>query len=124
MPIDNFEICDSNVDMGYADNMFHMLGGNVKNFGSLGYFSGYDAALDPYCINLGDKPRKIVSNTFFAFCFDFSMAVSLIKGALIFFALILFMLSHYHACEPHDSALDKLLRALTASNLDSRIVKM
>ena len=53
-------MCDSNVDMGYADNMFHMLGKNVETFGSLGYFSGYDASLDPYCINLVGKPRKIL----------------------------------------------------------------
>ena len=62
--------------------MLNTLGGNVENFGSLGYFSGYDAALDPYCINLVDKPRKILWSTFFAFSFDFSMAFSLIKRAL------------------------------------------
>jgi len=31
VPIDNFDICDYNVEMGNADNMFHMLGGNVEN---------------------------------------------------------------------------------------------
>ena len=98
-PIDNFDICNSNVDIDYADNTFHMLGGNVENFGSLGYFSGYDAALDPYCINLWDKPRKILWNTFFAFSFDFSMALTL-RGLILFFVLIL-MFSHSHACEPH-----------------------
>ena len=107
MPIDNFELCDSNVHMGNEDNMFHMLGGNVENFGSLGYFSGYDATLDPYCIYLVDKPRKILWNTFF----DFSMACSLTKSVLIFFALILCMLSYCHACEPHVATFDKLLRA-------------
>jgi len=91
VPID--EICDSNVDIGYADNMFHMLGGNVETFESLGNFSGYDATLDPYCINLVDKPRSIMWNTFFDFSFDFSMFFSLIKRALTFFVLILCMLS-------------------------------
>ena len=38
--------------------MFHMLGGNVEHFESLGYLSGYDAALDSYCIYLVDKPKK------------------------------------------------------------------
>ena len=35
VPIDNFEICDSNVDLGHEDNMFHMLGRNVDQFESL-----------------------------------------------------------------------------------------
>jgi len=54
-----------------------VLGGNVETFESLGIFSGYDAALDPYCIYVVDKPRKILWNTFFAFSFDFSMAFNL-----------------------------------------------
>jgi len=73
--------------------VLNMLSGNVETFESLGYFSGYDAALDPYCINLVEKPRKILWNTFFALSFDFSMAFSLIKRELTFFALILYMLS-------------------------------
>ena len=52
MPIDKFKLCDFNVDSGYDDHMFHMLGGNVDHFESLGYFSGYDTALDPYCLSL------------------------------------------------------------------------
>ena len=71
---DNFEICDSKVDMGYADNMFNMLGANVENFESLGSLCGYDATLDQYCIDLVDMPRKIMWNTIFDFSFDFSMA--------------------------------------------------
>jgi len=45
VPIDNFEICNSNVDLGYEDNMLNMLGRNVACFLSLGYFSGYHASL-------------------------------------------------------------------------------
>ena len=45
MPIDNFEICDSNVNLGNENNVLNVLGGNVKTFESLGIFSGYDAAL-------------------------------------------------------------------------------
>ena len=74
-----------------------MLGGNVETFESLGYFSGYDAALDPYCINLVGKPRKILWNTFFISSFDFSIAFYLMKRALTFFALILCMLSYSQA---------------------------
>jgi len=74
--------------------MFHILGGNVENFESLGYSSGYDAALDPYCIHLVDMPRKILWNTFFAFSFDFSMVFSLSKRALTFFVMLLSVLSY------------------------------
>jgi len=51
-------ICDAN-DLGYEDN-FSMLGGNVDDFISLGYFSGYNASLDPYYMYLVDKPRNHV----------------------------------------------------------------
>jgi len=54
--------------------------------------------------------------------FDFSMALSLIKRVLIFFVLILCMLSYYQACEPHAVEFHKLLRALTASTLNSRVM--
>jgi len=102
--------------MGYVDNVFHMRGWNVEKFGSLCYFSGYDAANGPYCIYLVDKPRKILQNTFFVFSFDFSMALTL-RELVLFFVLIS-MFSHSHACKPHAVAFDKLLRALTASDLN------
>jgi len=79
VPIDNFELCDSIVDLGNENNVFNVLDGNVENFESLGNFSGYNAALDPYCIHLVEKPRKIIWNAFFVFSFDFSMAFSLIR---------------------------------------------
>ena len=69
VPNDISKLCDSNIDMGNVDNMFNMLGGNVENFESLGYFSGYDAAFDPYCINLVDKPRKNHVEYFLRFFF-------------------------------------------------------
>ena len=109
--------------MGYVDNMFNVLGGSVENFESLGSLCGYDAALDQYCIDLEDKLRKIMWNTIFDFSFDFSMAYSLIKRALIYFILILCMLSYFQACEPHVVAFDKLLHALTTSDLSSRVLK-
>jgi len=100
VPIGNFVICDSNINLGLENNVLNMLGGNYENFESLGYFSGYDAALDPYCINLVNEPRKILWNTFFVFSFDFAMVFSLIKRALTFFSLILCMLSYCYACDP------------------------
>jgi len=69
VPVDNFEICDSNVDMGHEDNMLSMLSGNVETFESLGNSRGYDAPLDPYCIYLVDKPRKILMEHFLHFLF-------------------------------------------------------
>ena len=82
VPSDISKLCDFNVDLGNEDNLLNMLGGNVETFESLGYFSGYDATLDPYCINLVDKLRKILWSTFFAFSFDLSMAFSLTRRAL------------------------------------------
>jgi len=105
-PIDDSWICNSNVDMGNKHNVLNTLGGNVETFESLGYFSGYDAALDPYWINLVDKFRKILWNTLFAFSFDFSMAFPVLKSALNFLALILCMLSYCHAYEPYAAAFD------------------
>ena len=58
VPIDKFKLCDFNVDLGYDDHMFHMLGGNVENFEFLGSLCRYNAALDSYCIELVDMPRK------------------------------------------------------------------
>ena len=43
--------------------MFSMLGGNVDNFVSLGYFSGYNGSFGPYCIYLMAEPQKIMCNT-------------------------------------------------------------
>jgi len=59
VPVDNPKICDSNVNLGHEDNELNMLGGNIDNCLSLGYFSGYNASLDPYCIRLEDFPGKI-----------------------------------------------------------------
>ena len=96
-PIENPKIFYANVDLGSMDNMFNMLGGNVEIFFSPGYFYGYDASLEPYCIFLVDAPRKIMWNTLFVFSFDFSMAFALLKRALTFFVVIIFMPSYCHA---------------------------
>jgi len=110
--IENLMIFGANVDLGSMNNMFNMLGGNVDNFHSLGYFCGYDASVDPYCILLVDKHRKIVWNAFFAFSFDFSMALALLKRAITFFVVIIFMLSYCHAWKLYVEEFDRLLRAL------------
>ena len=53
-----FKLCESNMDLGYDDNMLNIIGGSDETIESLGSLCGYDAALDPYCINLVNKPRK------------------------------------------------------------------
>jgi len=124
MPNDIFKLCDSNMDLGCDDNMLNVLGGNDKNFEPLGYFSGYDASLDPHYINLVDKPRKILSNILFAFSFDFSIAFALIKRELTLFALIFCMLSYCQAWKSYAEEFDKLLlRALTVFSFNSRVLK-
>ena len=74
------------------------------------------ATLDPYCIYLVGKPRKIMWHTVFDYSFDFSMVLTL-RGLILFFVLS-FMFSHSHACEPHAVEFDKFLRALMASDLN------
>jgi len=79
---DNHIICDATMDLGHEDKMFNMLGVSVDDYVSPSYFRGYDLYLDPRGIYLIDKPRKIMSNTFFDFSFAFSMELSLLKRAL------------------------------------------
>ena len=115
--ISNPMIFDANSDLGYEDNMFSMLGGNVDNFMFLGYFSRYNASIDPHYMYLVDEPRKLMWNSFFNFSVDFSIVLGLMRRALTFFNVLILMLSLCHACESHIMAFDKLLRALIESNV-------
>jgi len=63
--------------------------------------------------------KKIMWNTFFDFSFDFSMAFGLLKRALAFFVMLIFMLSYSQACESYAAMFDKLLWVLTMSDLMS-----
>ena len=112
------------MDLGYNVNMLNVVGASDEACESLGYLCGYEAALYPYFINLVDKRRKILLNTFFAFSFKFSMAFALIKRALSFFALILCMLSYCQAWKPYAEEFEKLLlRVLTVYALNSWVLK-
>ena len=82
------------MDLGYDGNMLNVIGGSDETCESLGYLCGYDVAIDPYCIYLVDKPRKISSNILFVSSFDVSMAFTLI---VTFCALILWMVSYCQA---------------------------
>ena len=66
-------------------------------------------------------PRKIESTTFFDSYFDFPMAFDKIKRATLFAASLL-VFSYLHPFEMHSKAHDKLLRALTASELTTRVL--
>jgi len=63
-------------------------------------------------------------NTFFDFTFDFSIVFGFIKRALTFFVIFVSMLSYSQACKPHAIVFDKLLQALTMSDLMSRVWKL
>ena len=69
-----------------------------------------------------DKPRKIIWSIFFDFSFDFSVALTL-RVLILFFVRIL-MFTHIHAREPHATVLDKLLKAVIASDLHCHVLKM
>jgi len=110
------------VELGYDDNMFNMLGGNVDSFLSLGYFCGYDASLDPYCIFLEDLPRKIIWSTFFNPSYDFSKAFDKVKRTLVVFGMILDITSYLLFPKLWSQEFDKLLHMLTASDLMSQVL--
>ena len=73
---------------------------------------------------LVDKPGKILQNTFFTFSFDFSIPFALLKGALTFFAMIIFLLSYFHAWKLYAKEFDKLLHALMMSYLKGRVLTL
>ena len=89
---------------------------------SLGDTSGFHHSFDPYCAYLADSPRKIMWSTFFDRDSDFSMAFDKFKRALTLFAISLLVFSYLYHFEMHTKAHDKLLRALTASELTLRVL--
>jgi len=90
---------------------------------SLDDISGFHPSFDPYCAYLEDVPRKIMWSTFFDHDFDFSMAFDEFKRALTLFALALLVFSYSHHSEMHAVVYDKLLRALTSSELTTRLLR-
>jgi len=96
MPIENPMIFDANVDLGYKDKMFNVLGGNVDYYLSLGYLRGYDPSIDSYCVCLENLPRKITRTTFFNHRYDFSVGFDKVKRILILFGVILVVASYLY----------------------------
>ena len=68
-------------------------------------------------------PRKIECTTFFDHYLDFSMALDKFKGALTPFATSLLVFSYLHPFEMHAKAHNKLLRALTVTELIVRVLR-
>jgi len=95
-----------------------MLKGDVSDcMDSLGIFREYDPSLDPYSLYLGGMPAKIMLTTVFHFFTDFSKTSDKFKRALTIISAFLFKCSYSHAFELHAQVFDKLLRALTTSEL-------
>jgi len=77
-------IYDAAMDLGYKANMFNMLGGNVDDYVSLGYFSGYDPSIDPYYVCTEDLPKKVMWTTFFYPSCDFLRPLIRLMGYLLY----------------------------------------
>jgi len=56
-------IC-ADMDLGYKNDMFSMLGGNVDDYVFLGYFRRFDLLIDPYCVCLENLPKKVLLTTY------------------------------------------------------------
>ena len=104
--------------------MFNMLGGNADNFVSLSCFRGFNVSLDPYYMYLGDLPRKITWTTFFNPSYDFSKAFDKVKRILILFGVILVIPSYLMFSKLWSTKFNKLLHALTTSNLMGSVLKL
>jgi len=116
-PVDNPNICDFNVDLGYEDNEFNVPGGNVDDHASFGYFKAYDPSIDPYYVCLEDLARKIIWSTFFNPFYDFSIKFDKVKRTLVAFGVIFLITSYLLFSELWSQEFDKLLHALAMSDL-------
>ena len=84
---------------------------------SLGDIRGSHPTFDPYNACLEDMPKTIVWSPFFDYTFDFPMEFDESKRPATLFALSFLVFSYSHNFEMHAVIYDKLLRALTASEL-------
>jgi len=117
-------ICDANVDLGYEDNMFSMLGRSVDDLVSLGYFRGYHPSIDPYCVCLEDLPRNVMWTIFFNPSYNFYKGFAKVKRILIVFGVILVIASYLVFSKLWSQQFNKLLHVLTASNLEGHVLKL
>ena len=94
----------------------------VDCFESLGAFKGCDPSLDPYSLYLEDMPGKIIFLVAFNHSTGFSKAFDKFRRALTIISTFLFKCSYLHSSELQAQVFDKLLRALTASELAMRVL--
>jgi len=90
---------------------------------SLSDIKGYSPNLDLYCAYLEDVLSKIVWSTFFDHTFDFSMAFGKFKRPLTFFCSSFVVFSYLHHFKIHVVTYGKLLKALTASESRTRLLR-
>ena len=109
-------------DLSPIGSLVVLKGNLVDCSESLGTFRGYDPLLDPYRLYLEGMPREIALTIAFDYSADFSKAFDEFKRALILFAPSLPVFSYSRDSEMHAAMHDKLLRALTASELMSRVL--
>jgi len=121
-PLSNRMIFDASIELGYENNRFNVLGGNVDDYVSLGYFRGYDPSIGPYCVCLEDFPRKITWTTFFNHFYNFFMGFDKVKRILNPFGVILVGASYLVFSNFSSQQFDKLLHVLTAFDLMSRVL--
>ena len=102
---------------------YNMLEGDVFDcVEPLGTFRGSDPFLDPNSLYLGNMPVKIFFTIPFNHCTDFSKACDKSRRTLTIISRFMFKSSYSHLSELHTQVFDKLLRALTASELGTRVL--
>jgi len=89
---------------------------------SLSTFRGYDPSLDTYILYPGNMLAKIMLKVAFNHSTNFSKAFNKFRRALIIISRFIFKFSYLHSSELHAQVHDKLLRALTASELRTRVL--
>ena len=84
---------------------------------SLGTFRGYDPSLDPYSLYLRNVLAENMLTIAFDYSTDFSKVFDKFRRVLIIISRFIFTCSYLHPAELHAQVYDKLVRALTASEL-------
>ena len=109
-------------DLSLSDPYVILEGNEADCCKSLGTFRGYDPFLDPYRPYLEGMPGEIALTIAFDYYADFSQVFGEFKRALTLFAPSFPVFSYSHHSKLHTAMHDKLLRALTASELTTRIL--
>ena len=101
-----------------------MLGENVDNYVSLSYLRGCEPSINRYCVCLEDLPEKITWTTCFNPFYDFSIGFDNVKMIVILFGEDFIIASYLSFSKLWSQEFDKLLHALTTSDLMSCVLKL